>query len=491
MSRVASSATAAAPPAASKSAGRPWAAGYVAAPTDDDAGDGVLSPLAQRNGPATVRSESRVQFATSGSNGGSGAKSLSGSYFHPNNSSFSILSGSSKMPSHIVAEDLIFRGAKRKPTLGQSIQQFYLSVTHLHFGNLGIVGDVEPLKLCANLRVLYVYENRLTSLKGLGSLHRLTHLYAQENRIESLEDFEAPPSLTQLHLGSNRLSSIRGLDGCTCLAELHLENQKPPHASAGSSAALPMLVPLPKPVAEEVEAEAEAEEEEEEGGEASKAAHGAAEAAAGAAAAYGDDDDGPPPLTIDHSSLMAIAPSLLKLNVSQCAVDDDALEPLIVLQRLQVLDARSNQLESMARLQQFTVRLPELRTLRLQGNPLAADPKFRERIIVFTHRVDDLDGKPIKPTERAFLLERAKRQASAGTRRTSPAAAVARVTSAPPQPPQQLGVSIPSAQSYNLGRGHGLVGTTPGGFFEVNGAGQSASLPSGTRRPWARSPHAV
>jgi len=488
---VASSATAAAPPAASKSAARPWAAGYVAAPADDNAGDGVLSPLAQRNGSATVRSESRVQFAKSnGSNGGSGAKSLSGSYFHPNNSSFSILSGSSKMPSHIVAEDLIFRGAKRKPTLGQSIQQFYLSVTHLHFGNLGIVGDVEPLKLCANLRVLYVYENRLTSLKGLGSLPRLTHLYAQENRIESLEDFEAPPSLTQLHLGSNRLSSIRGLDGCTCLAELHLENQKPPHASPGS-AALPVLVPLPKPVAEEEEAE----EAEEEGGAAAEAAHGAAEAAAGAAAAegeaYGEDDGGPPPLTIEHSSLMAIAPSLLKLNVSQCAVDDDALEPLIVLQRLQVLDARSNQLESMARLQQFTVRLPELRTLRLQGNPLAADPKFRERIIVFTHRVDDLDGKPIKPTERAFLLERAKRQASAGTRRTSPAAAVARVTSAPPQPPQQLGVSIPSAQSYNLGRGHGLVGTTPGGFFEVNGAGQSASLPSGTRRPWARSPHAV
>jgi len=59
------------------------------------------------------------------------------------------------------------------------------------------------------------------------------------------------------------------------------------------------------------------------------------------------------------------------------------------------------------------------------------------------------------------------------------------------QGPQQLGVSIPSKQSYNLGRGKGIVGGAPAGFSELEQRGNSAGLPTGTRRPWARAPHAV
>jgi len=452
--------------------------------------DEARAPLAPRSGQAIV-SESRVKFAAAQA---SGAKSLSGSYFHPNNSSFSVFSSSSKMPSHIIAEELIMRGAKRKPTLGQTIHQFYQSITHLHFGNLGIVGDVEPLRLCTNLRVLYVYENKLTSLKGLGSLHRLTHLYAQENRIESLSDFEAPPALMQLHLGSNRLSLISGLEGCTALAELYLENQTPVMAATPPPE-------LPAGIAEATEAEGVGDED---GGEELFSAESARD---------GDETDDacgepqpppeslpppppppPPSLTIEHASLMAISRSLQKLGMSSCAVDDDTLEPLIVLQNLRTLDIRGNDLESIARLQQFVVRLPELRSLRIQDNPVASDSKFRERIIVASHVLDELNGKPIKPTERTFLLSLAQRQASsAGAARRSTASKPYRAADGPTGPrasaqgPQQLGVSIPSAQSYNLGRGHGLVGAVPAGYFE-NGRGPSASLPSGTRRPWARAP---
>ena len=173
------------------------------------------------NGPPPNGDASRVTF-TAGKDG----KPLGGSYFHPSHSSFSVLSGSSKMPSHILAEELIMKGTKKKTVIGQTIGEFYASVTHIHFGAFGILGDIEPLQLCTNLRVLYLYENRLTSLKGIGSLTKLTHLYAQDNRIDDLSDFEAPASLEQLFLGGNQLSVIQGLDGCASLAELHVENQK-------------------------------------------------------------------------------------------------------------------------------------------------------------------------------------------------------------------------------------------------------------------------
>lgn len=431
------------------------------------------TPLAPRNGAANASDleASRVKFASNSKSGSGGGKSLSGSFFHPSNSSFSVLSGSSKMPSHILAEDLIMRGAKRKPVMGQGITGFYHSITHLHFGALGIVGDVEPLKLCVNLRVLYVYENRLTSLKGIVSLGRLTHLYAQDNRIASLDDFEAPPALEQLFLGGNHLTRIEGLDGCRALRELHVENQKEG--------------PAEEPQRLETTVTDDAADEDSQG--ASKAGLPA--------------DTRPARLSIVPESLLAIAPTLHKLNVANCALDDDDVEPIVVLQNLLSLDVHANQLTSIGRLQQLIVRLPCLHTLRISANPVAATPKFRERVIVATVSLSELDGKVIKDSERAFLLSMARRQAeSAGGRsrsqpsedgragRARSSSAVAKVSN---RGPQQLGVSIPSAQSYNLGRGHGLVGEIPAGYLQDRVQGVSAALPAGTRRPWARTPHDV
>lgn len=456
------------------------------------------SPLAPVNGGQNA-SESKVKFAA-GDPSDLGSRSVHGSYFHPTSSSFSMISGSSKLPSHMYAEDLIKKGAKRKPTLGQSIGEFYASITHLHFGALRIVGDVEPLKLCVNLRVLYLYENRLTSLKGVGQLKRLTHLYAQDNRIADLSDFQAPAGLTQLFLSSNRLSLVEGLEGCQALGELHIDNQRP---DLGASQLGGLRI------SEEGE------------GSAASESSAASEDGSAPAPAMEAGEEGPAAvssspsaasLSIAPASLMAIAPTLTKLVLHHNAVDDDALEPVVVLQSLTHLDVRNTQLESIARLQQLLVRLPNLAALQLAGNDaLTGAPKFRERVIVATHAVAELDGKPIKASERAFLLQLAQRQASGasakGSRRPSsdlpgqrPPAAdgvkgeqrrEANFRAIATQGPQQLGVSIPSAQSYNLGRGHGLVGELPAGFNELEERGISAALPSGTRRPWARAPHAV
>ena len=75
-----------------------------------------------------------------------------------------------------------------------------------------LVGNVAVLKICPSLRVLYLHDNQLTSLRGLGALRGLTHLYAQNNCIAELGDFDAPPSLEQLHLDGNKISVIQGLE---------------------------------------------------------------------------------------------------------------------------------------------------------------------------------------------------------------------------------------------------------------------------------------
>ena len=466
------------------------------------------SPLAPRNdgGDERPSEASRVKFTQAEE---LSSRSIHGSYFHPNSSSFSLISGSSKMPSHMLAEDLIMKGAKRRPTLGQSISDFYASITHLHFQNLRIVGDVEPIRLCANLRVLYLYENRLTSLKGIGQLRKLTNLYAQDNRIADLSDFEAPPALTQLYLGGNRLSLLEGLEGCEALEELHLEGQRQPEREVVEAGFLAHIATVR--IAEEEGTDGAKGTDMADGSDAPTTAP-TAQAPATAAAPFAGGAT-MPALSIAPASLMAIAPTLRKLVMHHNGLDDEALEPVVVLQALTSLDVRHNRLASVARLQQLLVRMPQLVSVLLHGNDeLTSAPKFRERVIVATHAVSELDCKPIKESERAFLLQLAQRQA--GPARAAAGPPTVRAASAAPGPPtvraearqqrlrqhsailatqrpQQLGVSIPSAQSYVLGSGHGLVGGVPAGFGEQEERGNSAGLPSGTRRPWARTPHAV
>ena len=125
---------------------------------------------------------------------------------------------------------------------------------------------------------------------------------------------------------------------------------------------------------------------------------------------------------------MAIAPTLQKLVVSSCGLDDDALEPFVVLQGLTALDARANRLASLGRLQQLLLRLPVLQTLAIEGNGALCDaPKLRERLIVASASLATLDARPIKD-ERAFmtLAMRQQQQQLASASASCTAAATAR-----------------------------------------------------------------
>lgn len=393
------------------------------------------------------------------------------------------------MPSAVVSEMLIMRGTKKRPVAGQTIDIFFNSLTHLRLNGLKLSGDVAAIAPCRQLRVLYLYDNRLTSLGGLGGLARLTHIYAQDNRIESLDDFEAPPGLQQLHLSNNKLSLIGGLECCTCLEELHIGGQKPPERlevlSPASSSNGSELEPLPDHPEGEAKEEANS-----------------SDTAAGTADA--DAAVGPPPLSIEPQSLMAIAPSLRKLVANAGRIDDDSLEPFVMLQSLTSLDIHANRLESIGRLQQILLRLPALTSLAIRDNPLALAPKLRERVIVAARSLGELDGKPIKGNERMFLEQLAQRQSvsaagssreggeAQGTRGEPRSRAGSANTQSNRGRPQQLGMSIPSASSYDLGRNAGLLmGEPPAGFYDDEHRPVSLTLQKGTSRPWGRAPQTM
>lgn len=316
--------------------------------------DDLREPLAARS-TNDVTSNSTVTFAKGPPAAApAAAKPTRGLNVVP---SFSVLSSGISL--QVTAEELIQKGAKKKPVGGQTMTTYYKSITHLHFANQKLLDDIAAVTLCPNLRVLYAYENKLTTLRGLGAMQRLSHLYAQENQLTSLDDFEAPPNLEQLHLTGNRLRVIGGLEQCTTLIELHVGSQKtappsptkPSYTRGGEAAQLVDgdLVPL----AEEPEDFIS--------GDHVSAAVAAANAEAANSALF-----------IEPPSLHAIAPTLRKLVASHARIDDDALEPFIVLQGLTSLDLRHNELTSIARLQQFLLRMPYLQSLQVRDLPTAS-----------------------------------------------------------------------------------------------------------------------
>jgi len=123
------------------------------------------------------------------------------------------------------AHELILRGTKKSPTRGMKPSQWQATIHHLHLANLGLLGDLDLLRWAPGLQVLYVYDNRLTSLNGLGALKVLTHIYANNNDITDV-GFEAPPSLEQLHLNGNCIELLTGLQQAMSLSHLDIGGQR-------------------------------------------------------------------------------------------------------------------------------------------------------------------------------------------------------------------------------------------------------------------------
>ncbi|KAL1510446.1 hypothetical protein AB1Y20_006753 [Prymnesium parvum] len=391
--------------------------------------------------------------------------------------------GSTAAMSHVLAEEIIRRGTKLQPTRGRTIWEFFSSLTHLHLENQGLAGDVEPLKLCPRLRVLYLYDNNLTSLNGIENLKELTHLFAQNNEISDLGSFVAPASLVQLFLGGNCISVVDGLHTARSLRELRLSGQRVPNV-INESAEEPGLRS---------------------------------------------------PLSFELESLYTLANGLETLDLSNNRLRVSHIEPLVVLSGLMSLDLSRNELglqdepsptsrsaehkggaepegnadepSELSRMLHVISRLPNLTTLSLKENKLMGQPKVKERVILSCPVLEELDGKQIASNERKFLkglVGRQMRPPSAPKRQPLRQAASAGVTRhvGPSRIPGRMleqkerraageasisrGVSIQSVANFEIPF-PGLDGTVPQGLYSGE-QGASAALPTAARRPHARTP---
>lgn len=254
------------------------------------------------------------------------------------------------------AHELLVRGSKKGPSRGMTLSQWQASIHHLHLADANLSGDLDLLRWAPSLQVLYVYQNHLTSLRGLGGTKRLTHVYANNNQLTEL-GFEAGDALEQLHLNGNRIATLSGLQGACSLALLDLGGQRLDGAGKSEDASVQVCV------------------------------------------------------RIERESLWGMAPSLRNLNLSGCALEDEGLAQLVVLQQLQSLDLSTNLLDSTNVLSQLLFRLPRLGSLQVGGNPfLTARPKWREALIITGESLKSINSKPVAVHERTFLVRLAAKR---------------------------------------------------------------------------------
>ena len=92
------------------------------------------------------------------------------------------------------------------------------------------------------------------------------------------------------------------------------------------------------------------------------------------------------------------------------------LSGLEELRRLRQLSLASNRLPSTSAVLPVLARLPELRALSLEGNPLEeAEPGYRSAIVLGLPRLETLDGRQISREERADAVAAAALRPAAAT----------------------------------------------------------------------------
>ena len=89
------------------------------------------------------------------------------------------------------------------------------------------VPELGGLKHCKKLEVLYLFENRLTSIsETMLNFRKLTRLYMYDNYITKMENLDSLVNLQKLYLEKNMINRLEGLQNCTKLEELMLQEQK-------------------------------------------------------------------------------------------------------------------------------------------------------------------------------------------------------------------------------------------------------------------------
>ena len=252
----------------------------------------------------------------------------------------------------------VARAGSRR-ALNEKVDAYLARLTHVPLDGRGITAKLEVIgSVCPGVRVLYLYDNKITKMAGLARLSRLTHLHLQNNRLTSIEGLGKCEHLEKLYVDGNCLREISGLEACVNLRALHASNQKKnPDAS-------------------------------------------------------GDSSDSDTSLRFDQASLDAVAGALTHLDVSSCRFLD--AKALGALAKLETANLANCGLESLAELEPALALCAKLRHVDVRGNPLAKDPRHAARVAVLGEGLRTVNGVEVTTRERLFLtrLERRRERTS-------------------------------------------------------------------------------
>ncbi|KAM0940397.1 putative leucine-rich repeat domain superfamily [Dioscorea sansibarensis] len=216
------------------------------------------------------------------------------------------------------------------------------------------LNTLEALSSCVNLKWLSVVENKLKSLRGIEGLLKLTVLNAGKNKLQKMDEVCSLTSLKALILNDNNITSICNLDQLKYLNTLVLSRN--PICDIGDS--LVKVKALTK-------------------------------------------------LSLSHCQIQVIRSSLrscvdlkeLRLSHNQITSFPAELGRNV---KLQNLDIGNNLIEKWSDLKALSA-LSNLKSLNLQGNPVAENDRLANKVRKLLPNLRILNGRPI---EKARLTER-------------------------------------------------------------------------------------
>lgn len=232
--------------------------------------------------------------------------------------------------------------------------------SHLYLQDKNITRVSPQISKLKNLKVLYLYDNKLESAETLYYAQSLSHVYLMNNELRSTRGFSKLRNLEKLYLSGNKIEVVEDLilnpleqDYDPKLKELHLESQNLPPGHS---------------------------------------------------------------LIFDPQCLSNLAYSLQVLNISSNNIT--SVEPILETchKSLDKFYASNNNIKTLDLNEKIT--FPYLSVVHLKGNPMQkklGSKKYRQKLVVTFSRLRDLDNQEISNFERkwheSFSAQMKKRQA--------------------------------------------------------------------------------
>jgi len=263
-------------------------------------------------------------------------------------------------PEKIANMQMLIRACNVDFKKGETPQKRLVRATHLKLDGLQITRLQDLGQHCPRLRILYAFDNKIKTVEPQTTSRFLESCYLQNNNLREMASWsQMLPLLRVLNLSRNCIARLEGLNQCHALEELNLSHQR--------------LMSAPRAQ-----------------------------------------------LSFCPQTLAGLC-NLRSLEISGNGLED--LGGLGILRDLTRLDAGENCLRDVAAVAPVLHGCPALAWLRLEGNPLCQNARYRDAIIGEAQGpLSEVDGKVVTDQQRNMcrLIERRRVQSGFASARGGP-----------------------------------------------------------------------